>query len=150
MSVLVPSLRGAWPLSPGVERLGAEAVPEAERHGTLRSVFAVWFTPNPTLSAFFIGSLSGAGFLRLGASTALAAIGAGNTLGAARRRPGRGRARDRTPQMQIARRVFGRAAALPALFNWAMAVGWDGVDAMLGAAALAAVCGLPLPAASSS
>jgi len=131
-----------------LEGRGIEPIPESARYGSLARVFTVWFTPNLTLSAFFIGSLATADFLRLGFGTALLAIIVGNLLGGllvgalAAMGPATGMG-----QIPFARLPFGKGIVLPGLLNWISTIGWDGINSLFGAGALVLLVGAPFPLA---
>jgi NCS1 family nucleobase:cation symporter-1 len=99
-----------------------------------------------TLSAFFIGTLAAADFLRLGFESGLAAILVGNVIGGllvgalASMGPATGMG-----QIPFARLPFGKAIVVPAALNWISTIGWDGINSLFGAAALTLLTGLPFP-----
>lgn len=120
-----------------------EPIPHSERHGTVSGVARVWFSANLGLTTWYLGVVA----LLLGLSTAqaLVAILIGNVLGSAAvgalsaLGPVTG-----TPTIPLGRRVFGpRGNAVAAAFNAVSAIGWYGVNAVVGAQALAALLGIP-------
>jgi len=64
-------------LEPG----GIEAIPEKERHGKARNLFATWMSPNLEFATMFVGVLAVAVF-GLSFAQAVLAIVIGNALGA--------------------------------------------------------------------
>jgi nucleobase:cation symporter-1, NCS1 family len=127
-----------------VEGHGFEPIPESARYGSVSRVFTVWFTPNLVPAAFFLGTLAAASFIGLGFWTALAAIVVGNIVGSilvgvlATMGPRTGMA-----QMPLARLAYGKSIVVPGLLNWISCIGWDGINSVFGAAAIAILTGLP-------
>jgi nucleobase:cation symporter-1, NCS1 family len=127
-----------------VEGHGFEPIPEHARYGSVWRIFTVWFTPNLVPAAFFIGTLAAAGFIGLGFVSGVLAIVVGNVLGSilvgllGQMGPRTGMA-----QMPLARLAYGKSIIVPGLLNWLSCIGWDGINSVLGAAALTILTGLP-------
>jgi NCS1 family nucleobase:cation symporter-1 len=126
-----------------IEAHGMEPIPESARYGSVGRVFTVWFTPNLVPAAFAIGLLVSADFLQLGFVSGLLAIVVGNVAGAiivgmlATMGPSTGMA-----QMPLARLAYGKSIVVPGLLNWLSCIGWDGINSVFGAAAVALLTGL--------
>lgn len=126
-----------------IEGHGIEPIPESARYGSINRVFTVWFTPNLVPAAFFIGLLAAADFLQVGFVSGLIAIVVGNLVGSAlvgwlaTMGPATGMA-----QMPLSRLAYGKSIVLPGLLNWISCIGWDGINSVFGAAALAILTGL--------
>lgn len=126
-----------------VEPYGTEHIGRAERHGTPRSLFTLWFASNVTIGSFAVGYLSVSAFgLPLDYSVIIFLIA--NIVGAAflglvsATGPVFG-----YPQMIISRAAFGRRGGyLPATFQWVSSLGWFTVNAVLGSFALSSITGL--------
>ncbi len=131
-----------------VEPHGLDAIPEADRHGTPRDLFGLWFGANSETANFAVGilavslygtSLAGAiAGLLIGSVLGYIAISlvsiAGPRLG--------------LPQMVISRRAFGRDGnVLPAILGFLAGVGWFSIDCIFGAQALAALLHVEYPIA---
>jgi len=116
-----------------VEPHGIEHIRDAERHGTVRGQFNIWFAANMHLTTLVLGALGitlGIGFWGTVLSCALGNfLGAlGNSLCAAMG-PRLG-----MPQLPMSRSAFGyRGNYVPALLAWVGFIGWTTVDNSLGA-----------------
>ena len=132
----------------GVEPDSRLPVPRARQTMRLDRVFWSHFSPNLGPGGWVVGVLTV--HLGLDLPTAVAAILIGNVVGAlpvafcAAIGPVTG-----LPQMESARRVFGRAGLVPpSVLNWVYCVGWDAVNnvpAAVALIALLAILGLPAP-----
>ena len=131
-----------------IEGHGIEPIPESARYGSINRVFTVWFTPQLVPAAFFVGTLAAASFLQIGFVNGLIAIVVGNIIGSvlvgalATMGPATGMA-----QMPLARLAYGKSIIVPGLLNWISCIGWDGINSVFGAAALALLTGVPFIAA---
>jgi NCS1 family nucleobase:cation symporter-1 len=131
-----------------IEARGMEPIPEDARYGSVGRIFTVWFTPNLVPAAFVIGTFAAANFINLGFWTSLAAIIVGNLAGSVlvgilgQMGPRTGMA-----QMPAARLAYGKSIVLPGVLNWLSCIGWDGINSVFGAAAIALLTGLPFPIA---
>ena len=120
-----------------VEPGGIEAIPDGDRHGKARDLFAVWVSPNLEFATIYVGALGvlfGMSFLQ-----AVIAIVIGNGLGAlAHYKLTQDGPRYGVPQMVIGRAAFGKFGNIPpALANWfAAGIGWFAVNSVSGAFAL--------------
>lgn len=141
---------GSMPTHEGdlsIEGRGIEPIPEEARYGSVNRVFTVWFTPNLVPAAFFIGLLASAGFLQIGFVSGLLAIIVGNLVGAtlvglmSQMGPATGMA-----QVPLSRLAYGKSIVVPGILNWLSCIGWDGINAVFGAAALSILTGLPFVA----
>ncbi len=138
----MPSLQG------GVEPDSRVRVPRERQTMRLDRVFWSHFSPNLGPGGWVVGVLMV--HLGLDLPLAIAAILIGNVLGAlpvafcAVIGPVTG-----LPQMESARRAFGRAGLVPpSLLNWVYCVGWDAVNnvpAAIALIALLAILGLSAP-----
>ncbi len=115
-----------------VERKGIEPVREAERHGSPRWVFALWFSANLQYSALAVG-VTATAFFGLGLIPAALALLAGHAIGCvflgatAGMGPGTG-----TPQLVQARAPFGHSGnTLPVVLNLLLAIGYFAVNTVL-------------------
>lgn len=129
-----------------VEQRGIEAVPDADRHGKLRSQFANCWARNFHLPPFIAGASGIA--LGLGLPGAISAIVAACALGAAANSfcvmmgPRRG-----APQMVMSRSAFGYFGNyLPAVVGSVLFLGYFTVNDVLGAKAILALWTVPLAA----
>ncbi len=120
-----------------VERRSIDPVPDAERHGTARGLFPVWFGANQQLTAVVTGALAPA--IGLSLPYGLAAIVLGNVFGAifmalhSAQGPKLG-----IPQMIQSRAQFGfYGAILPILLVVLMYVGFFASSGVLGGDAFA-------------
>jgi NCS1 family nucleobase:cation symporter-1 len=123
-----------------VEPFGLERIAAAERHGSPRDLFALWFAANAETATFAVGILTialyGTSFggavlgIAIGNALSYSAVGA-----LARGGPRWGR-----PQLIVSRRAFGTDAnVFPALLAFLAGVGWFGINSIFGATALAIV-----------
>ncbi len=127
---------------PWVERRSIDVVPPEERHGSVRSLFTVWFGANMQVTTAVTGALGV--ILGLPLPWAIAALAAGNLAGAvfmalhSAQGPKLG-----IPQMIQSRAQFGfYGAILPLLLVVLMYVGFFAASAVLGGSALAAWLGI--------
>ncbi|GAB6902318.1 purine-cytosine permease family protein [Kineosporia succinea] len=130
-----------------VETRTIDFVPETERHGSVRSLFTLWFGGNMQVTAVAAGAIAVAVGLPLG--WALLASVLGHLLGAvfmalhSAQGPKLG-----IPQMIQSRAQFGYlGAVLPLLLVVLMYVGYFASSAVLNGQALASLTGLPVDVA---
>ncbi|WP_235215241.1 purine-cytosine permease family protein [Phaeacidiphilus oryzae] len=126
-----------------MERHALEFVPENERHGSARSLFAVWFAANTQITTIVTGAL--AVVVGLSLPWACLAVLLGNLVGGvfmalhSAQGPKLG-----VPQMIQSRAQFGfLGAVLPLLLVIAMYLGFFASSAALGGSALSAWTGMP-------
>jgi NCS1 family nucleobase:cation symporter-1 len=120
-----------------VERRSIDVIPDSERHGSVRSLFTVWFSANMQITTVVTGAIGvGAG---LPLPWAILALVIGNVVGAvfmalhSAQGPKLG-----IPQMIQSRAQFGfYGAILPLLLVVLMYVGFFAASAVLGGSALA-------------
>jgi nucleobase:cation symporter-1, NCS1 family len=127
----------------GVERHSIEHVPESDRHGRPRSLFAVWFGANMQITTIVTGALGV--ILGLPLPWAILAIVVGNLFGAifmalhSAQGPVLG-----IPQMIQSRAQFGHyGAILPLILVLLMYIGFFASSAVLGGQALASWWHIP-------
>lgn len=129
-----------------VETHGIAPIPEAGRYGRPGRMFTVWFAPQITITGVFTGTLAitlGLGFwLGLLAMTIGTVIGSLAVAYLCTWGPRTG-----TAQLPNARMAFGPTVVLPAVLQWVSSVAWDGLVGLFGGEALAALLGIPFPAA---
>ncbi len=129
-----------------VETHGIAPIPEAERYGRPGRMFTVWFAPQITITGVFTGTLAitlGLGFwLGLLAMTIGTVVGSLAVAYLCTWGPRTG-----TAQLPNARMAFGSAVVLPAALQWVSSIAWDGLVGLFGGEALAALLGIPFPAA---
>lgn len=127
-----------------VEPTGIEFVTPAQRHGSPRQLFSLWFSANAEIATWMVGIFAVALY---GTSLRGAALGlvAGNVLGfallgaLATFGPQYG-----VPQMVASRLAFGRYAnALPAALSFLAGVGWFAINTVFGAYALQTIAHFP-------
>ena len=130
-----------------VERRSIDFIPESERHGSVKNLFAVWFSANAQITTVVTGALAVA--IGLNFWDAVLAIVIGNLLGGifmayhSAQGPKLG-----IPQMIQSRAQFGVVGAvLPLVLVIVMYVGFFATSAVLGAQALSAALHLPQTAA---
>ncbi len=120
-----------------IEPLGTQTVPEGERHGRARDLFALWYSANAEIATWMVGVYVVALY---GTDLRSAAIGIviGNLAGYAllgwlsTRAP-----RDGVPQMLASQRAFGALGnRAPATLAFLAGVGWFAVNSVFGAYAL--------------
>ena len=131
-----------------VEPHGLEAIDPAERHGSPRDLFGLWFGANAETANFAVGILAVSLY---GTSLAGAIIGLtfGSVLGyIAISLVSIAGPRFGLPQMVISRRAFGRDGnVLPAILAFLAGVGWFSIDCIFGAQALGALVHISYPIA---
>lgn len=127
-----------------METRSIDFIPPAERHGSARSLFTVWFAANMQITTVVTGAL--AVVIGLSLPWALLAVVIGNGLGAvvmalhSAQGPKLG-----IPQMIQSRAQFGfHGAALPLILVLLMYIGFFASSGVLGGEALAAWTGLGL------
>ena len=129
-----------------VETHGIAPVPAANRYGTARRLFTVWFAPQVNMTVLFTGTLAVA--LGLGFWLGLLAMVIGTILGAV---PvaylSTWGPRTGTAQLPAARMAFGTTVPLVAVIQWLSSIAWDGLVGLFGGQALAALTGMPFPLA---
>ena len=119
-----------------IEQRGIAAVPEAERGGSARELFGVWFAGNLAITSVVIGAVVASYGLSLWQSL-LALLGCFSFLivgyfGLPGMRSGR-------PTMALSEASFGRVGnILPAALSWLNLVGWETVVLAIAAYALEA------------
>jgi NCS1 family nucleobase:cation symporter-1 len=121
-----------------IEQHGINFIPEADRHGTARSLF--WVFAAAGFTPFFL--FGGAVLIAFGLSfwQALLACGLGLTLYALVGLVGVPGPKAGTATMVISRGAFGlRGNIAPTFLAWLTVVGWQGVHLILGALALFAL-----------
>lgn len=125
-----------------VETHGIAPVPVANRYGSPRRLFTVWFAPQVNMTVVFTGTLAFA--LGLGFWLGLLAMAIGTVLGClvvaylSTWGPRTG-----TAQLPNARMAFGSTVAVVAAIQWLSAIAWDGLVGLFGGEALAALLGIP-------
>ncbi len=130
-----------------VERRGLEAVPESERRGGVRGVFAVWFAGNLAITSVVIGAVVASYGLSLWQGL-LALLGGASFLivgyfGLPGMRTGR-------PTMALSEASFGSwGNVVPSALSWLNLVGWETVALVIATYALAAAYDAAFNAASS-
>lgn len=119
-----------------VEHHSIDFIPESERHGSVRNLFAIWFSANAQITTVVTGAL--AIVLGLNLSSAILAILIGNLLGGifmayhSAQGPKLG-----IPQMIQSRAQFGVVGAiLPLILVVIMYIGFFATSSVLGAQAL--------------
>lgn len=136
---------GRMPSRPGdlvVETHGIAPVPTANRYGTARRLFTVWFAPQVNMTVVFTGTL--AVVLGLGFWLGLLAMVLGTLLGClpvaylSTWGPRTG-----TAQLPNARMAFGSTVRVVAVIQWMSSIAWDGLVGLFGGQALAALTGMP-------
>jgi len=128
-----------------IEPGGAELISLAERHGSARSLFWTWMSPNLEFATVFVGVIS-VMFFGQTLPQAIAALVLGTALGSlshgvlSSRGPEFG-----VPQMILSRIAFGRLGnVLPAGLNAVVAgIGWFAVNSVSGTFALNTLTGMP-------
>ncbi|MGA2391965.1 MAG: cytosine permease [Candidatus Lustribacter sp.] len=131
-----------------VEPHGLDAIDAAERHGSPRDLFGLWFGANAETANFAVGiiavSLYGTSLFG-----AIAGLALGSLLGyAAVSLVSLAGPRFGLPQMMISRKVFGRDGnVLFAILAFLAGVGWYSIDCIFGAQAVAALLHVVYPLA---
>jgi len=127
-----------------VESRSIDYIPASERHGSVRSLFTVWFAANMQITTVVTGAL--AVIVGLSLPWAILAVVIGNVLGAtvmalhSAQGPKLG-----IPQMIQSRAQFGfYGAVLPLILVLLMYIGFFASSGVLGGQALSAWTGLPL------
>jgi len=123
-----------------VEPGGIEAIPDQDRHGKARDLFALWTSPNLEFATIYVGALGM--FFGLTMTQAIIGVILGNGLGAlfqyflTQDGPRYG-----VTQMVLSRAGFGRLGnILPSLSNaLGSGIGWFAVNSVSGAFALSAL-----------
>ncbi|GAC1360454.1 MAG: cytosine permease [Vulcanimicrobiaceae bacterium] len=126
-----------------IEPLGTDFVPLADRHGSARSLFGLWFSANAEIATWMVGlftvalygtSLRGAvAGIIIGNILGFGLLGVLSTFGP----------RYGVPQMVASRLAFGWTGnALPAALSFLAGVGWFAINTVFGAYALQSVTGL--------
>jgi nucleobase:cation symporter-1, NCS1 family len=114
-----------------METQGIAPIPESNRYGSVKRIFAIWFTPNMELSGVFIGTL--AVLFGLGFGLGFVAIVIGTIIGAlpvaimCAWGPKTG-----TGQLPLARLPFGKSVLIPSAVQWLSAVGWIALGSLFG------------------
>ncbi len=127
-----------------VEPTGIERVEDAQRHGTPRHLFGVWFSANAEIATWMVGLLVTASYgtslrsaaigLVLGNVAGFAVLGVLGTMGP----------RFGVPQMVAGRLAFGRSGNVaPAALSFLAGVGWFAINTVFGAYALQTIAGWP-------
>ena len=134
----MPTRSGDW----GVETHGIAPVPTANRYGTARRLFTVWFAPQVNMTVVFSGTLAFA--LGLGFWLGLLAMTIGTLIGSlAPAYLSTWGPRTGTAQLPHARMAFGPTVTVVAVLQWLSAIAWDGLVGLFGGEALAALTGMP-------
>lgn len=134
----MPTRSGDW----GVETHGIAPVPAANRYGTARRLFTVWFAPQVNMTVLFTGTL--ASVLGLGLRLGLLAMVIGTVIGSlAVAYLSTWGPRTGTAQLPNARMAFGPGVAIVAVIQWLSSIAWDGLVGLFGGEALAALTGMP-------
>src|ERR1700742_2715329 len=140
-----PTFTGHRPTGAGdlsVETHGIAPIAEAQRYGTPRRLFSVWFAPQVNMSVAFTGSVAivlGLGFwlgmLAMVIGTVLGSLAVGylSTWGP---RTGAG-------QLPNSRMAFGGGVVLPATLQWLSSIAWDALVGFFGGEALAVLLDIP-------
>ncbi|MCI4676382.1 purine-cytosine permease family protein [Candidatus Mycolicibacterium alkanivorans] len=125
-----------------VETHGIAPVPAANRYGSPRRLFTVWFAPQVNMTVVFTGTLAvvlGLGFwlgmlaMVIGTVVGCLAVGYLSTWGP----------RTGTAQLPNARMAFGGTVAVVAVIQWLSSIAWDGLVGLFGGEALAGLLGIP-------
>ena len=125
-----------------VETHGIAPVPAANRYGTARRLFTVWFAPQVNMTVVFTGTLAFA--LGLGFWLGLLAMAIGTVIGSlAPAYLSTWGPRTGTAQLPHARMAFGSTVTVVAVLQWLSAIAWDGLVGLFGGEALAALTGMP-------
>ena len=125
-----------------VETHGIAPVPPANRYGTARRLFTVWFAPQVNMTVVFSGSL--AVMLGLGFWLGMLAMVIGTVLGSlAVAYLSTWGPRTGTAQLPNARMAFGGAVAMVAVIQWLSSIAWDGLVGLFGGEALTVLLGIP-------
>ncbi|WP_399070752.1 cytosine permease [Streptomyces stackebrandtii] len=120
-----------------VEEHGIDPIPDAERHGSAKDVFWLWFGSNLTFTYVINGALAVAFGLSFWQATAVVVLGGLSFLaiGAA----GLSGVRTGTATLVISRAAFGVRGNWPAgLLNWIVSIGYTVVNTVVGTLALEA------------
>jgi NCS1 family nucleobase:cation symporter-1 len=139
------SFDGRMPSGAGdiaMETHGIKPIPEANRYGSARRLFTVWFAPNVNMTGVFTGTLAIA--LGLGFWLGMLAMIIGTVLGSLPvaylstwgPRTGAG-------QLPLARLAFGDGVVLPGIVQWLSSIAWDGLVGLFGGEALAELLHIP-------
>lgn len=118
-----------------VEGHGIDPIPDAERHGSAKDVFWLWFGSNLTFTYVINGALAVAFGLSFWQATAVVVIGglAFFAIGAA----GLSGVRTGTATLVVSRAAFGVRGNWPAgLLNWVVSIGYTIVNTVVGTLAL--------------
>lgn len=121
-----------------VEGHGIDPIPDAERHGSAKDVFWLWFGSNLTFTYVINGALAVAFGLSFWQATAVVVIGGLSffVIGAA----GLSGVRTGTATLVISRAAFGVRGNWPAgLLNWIVSIGYTIVNTVVGTLALDAL-----------
>ncbi|WP_329113141.1 purine-cytosine permease family protein [Streptomyces sp. NBC_01353] len=121
-----------------VEGHGIDPIPDAERHGSAKDVFWLWFGSNLTFTYVINGALAVAFGLSFWQATAVVVIGGLSffAIGAA----GLSGVRTGTATLVISRAAFGVRGNWPAgLLNWVVSIGYTIVNTVVGTLALDAL-----------
>lgn len=125
-----------------VETHGIAPVPAANRYGSAKRLFTVWFAPQVNMTVVFTGTLSvvlGLGFwlgllaMTIGTVIGCLAVAYLSTWGP----------RTGTAQLPNARMAFGGGVAIVAVIQWLSSIAWDGLVGLFGGEALAGLTGMP-------
>lgn len=136
------SVASPTPARRGIERRSIEFIPLAERHGSVRSLFTVWFGGNMQVTAIVTGALGV--ILGLSLPMAIVALLVGNLIGGivmalhSAQGPKLG-----IPQMIQSRAQFGMVgAAVPLVLVVLMYIGYFASSAILGGSVLTSEFGV--------
>ncbi len=129
-----------------LEQRGIQPIEDDRRYGSAWRMFTVWFAPNITVSALFLGAIGAV--LGLGMLWGSVAIVAGTVAGSVPTAmlcawgPVTG-----AGQLPTARLPFGRTIVLPAVVQLLSSIAWDAIVGIFGGEALQYVCNIPFAAA---
>ncbi|MFI1651116.1 purine-cytosine permease family protein [Streptomyces avidinii] len=118
-----------------VETHGIDPIPDAERHGSAKDLFWLWFGSNLTFTYVINGALAVAFGLSFWQATAVVVIGGLSffAISAA----GLGGIRTGTATLVISRAAFGVRGNFPAgVLNWVVSIGYTIVNTVVGTLAL--------------
>src|SRR3954468_9136132 len=128
-------------VTPGIELIGIEVVPESARAGPPRSLFWPWFASNISVLGVSYGAFTlafGVSFWQAAIAGVVGIVISFALCGVIALAGKRGSA----PTMVLSRAAFGvRGNRLPAALSWLLTVGWETVLTILATLATATVFG---------
>lgn len=132
-----------------IETYGIAAIPEAERHGTARELFYIWFTANMAMVSLVFGAILALYGLNLWQSLFVLVVGTAGSFALVGVLSLAG-TWGHMPMLALSGASFGKNGnAVPALVSWLSLVGWEIVGAVLatyGLLGLLNLAGLPATA----